>query len=127
MEKLEQIQNLLIEWQKENPEKRAVNLVAIEVENENKDGYSASVSGAIIGKETFKANTADSKAIADSARKAVEAKKDKIAQAMNQATGATAQAETVDPETGEIIQPVTENPAPKAESKTNKSSKEPSK
>ena len=77
--------------------------------------------------ETFKANTADSKAIADSARKAVEAKKDKIAQAMNQATGATAQAETVDPETGEIIQPVTENPAPKAESKTNKSSKEPSK
>lgn len=53
MEKLEQIQNLLIEWQKENPEKRAVNLVAIEVENENKDGYSASVSGAIIGKETI--------------------------------------------------------------------------
>ena len=43
MEKLEQIQNLLIEWQKENPEKRAVNLVAIEVENENKDGYSASI------------------------------------------------------------------------------------
>lgn len=77
--------------------------------------------------ETFKANTADSKAIADSARKAVEAKKDKIAQAMNQATGATAQVETFDPETGEIIQPVTENPAPKAESKTNKSSKEPSK
>ena len=53
MEKLEQIQNLLVEWQKENPEKRAVNLVAIEVENENKDGYSASVSGAIIGKETI--------------------------------------------------------------------------
>ena len=53
MEKLEQIQNLLVEWQKENPEKRAVNLVAIELENENKDGYSASVSGAIIGKETI--------------------------------------------------------------------------
>ena len=35
------------------PRKRAVNLVAIEVENENTDGYSASVSGAIIGKETI--------------------------------------------------------------------------
>ena len=53
MEKLEQIQNLLVEWQKENSEKRAVHLVAIEVKNENKDGYSASVSGAIIGKETI--------------------------------------------------------------------------
>ena len=53
MEKLEQIQNMVVEWQIENPEKRAVNLVAIEVENENKDGYSASVSGAIIGNETI--------------------------------------------------------------------------
>ena len=53
MEKLEQIQNLLIEWQKENPEKRAVHFVAIEVKNENKDSYSASVSGANIGKKTI--------------------------------------------------------------------------
>lgn len=35
------------------PRKRAINLVAIEVKNENKDGYSASVSGATIGKETI--------------------------------------------------------------------------
>ena len=77
--------------------------------------------------ETFKANTADSKAIADSTRKAVEAKKDKIAQAMLQATGEETKSETVDPETGEIIQPVSENTAPKAENKNTKSSKEPSK
>lgn len=32
MEKLEQIQNLLIEWQQENPEKRVILLNAIEVE-----------------------------------------------------------------------------------------------
>ena len=53
MEKLEKIQNLLVEWQEENPEKRAVHLVAIEVKNENKDGYSASISGANIGKKTI--------------------------------------------------------------------------
>lgn len=53
MEKLEQIKNLLVEWQEENPEKRAVQFVAIEVKNENKDGYSASVSGANIGKKTI--------------------------------------------------------------------------
>lgn len=51
MKKLEQIQNLLVEWQKENPEKRAVNLVAIEVEKESENGYSISVKGAIKGDE----------------------------------------------------------------------------
>lgn len=71
-------------------------------------------------KETFKANTADSKAIADSARKAVEAKKDKVAQAINIATGEASQAETLDTETGEIIQPATET-------KETKTSKQPSK
>lgn len=78
-------------------------------------------------KETFKANTADSKAIADSARKAVEAKKDKVAQAINQATGAIAQAEIVDTETGEIIQPATETSSAKSETKETKTSKQPSK
>ena len=78
-------------------------------------------------KETFKANTADSKAIADSARKAVEAKKDKVAQAINQATGAIAQAEIVDTETGEIIQPATETSPAKSETKETKTSKQPSK
>ena len=53
MKKLEQIQNLLVEWQEENPEKRAVHFVAIEVKNENKDGYSASVSGSTMGKKTI--------------------------------------------------------------------------
>lgn len=53
MEKLEQIKNLLVEWQEENPEKRTVQFVAIEVKNENKDGYSTSVSGANIGKKTI--------------------------------------------------------------------------
>ena len=51
MEKLEQIQNLLIEWQKENPEKRVVILNAIEVEKESKNAYSLSVTGAIMGDE----------------------------------------------------------------------------
>ena len=61
--------------------------------------------------ETFKAHTADSKAIADKARKAVEAKQSKVAVAMAQATGKADQpqeaqeaqaAEEVDEETGEI-------------------------
>ena len=69
--------------------------------------------------ETFKAHTADSKAIADAARKEVEAKQNKVAQAMGQATGTNAN-EAVDMETGEVI-PVTvetetSKPAPKAKS-----------
>lgn len=70
--------------------------------------------------ETFKAHTADSKAIADAARKEVEAKQNKVAQAMGQATGTNAN-ESVDMETGEVT-PVTvetkapEKPAPKAKS-----------
>ena len=63
----------------------------------------------------------------DSARKAVEAKKDKVAQAINQATGAIAQAEIVDTETGEIIQPATETSSAKSETKETKTSKQPSK
>lgn len=51
MEKLEQIQNLLIEWQQENPEKRVILLNAIEVEKESENGYSISVTGAIKGDE----------------------------------------------------------------------------
>lgn len=78
-------------------------------------------------KETFKANTADSMAIADSARKAVEAKKDKVAQAINIATGEASQTETVDTETGEIIQSATETSSAKSETKETKTSKQPSK
>lgn len=51
MEKLEQIQNLLIEWQQENTEKRVILLNAIEVEKESENGYSISVRGAIKGDE----------------------------------------------------------------------------
>lgn len=51
MEKLEQIQNLLIEWQQENPEKRVILLNAIEVEKESENSYSISVTGAIRGDE----------------------------------------------------------------------------
>lgn len=51
MEKLEQIQNLLIEWQQENPEKRVILLNAIEVEKENENSYSVSVTCAIKGDE----------------------------------------------------------------------------
>lgn len=55
--------------------------------------------------ETFKAHTADSKSIADKARKAVEAKQSKIAAAMTQAVGSdqVQEAEVVDEATGEII------------------------
>lgn len=70
--------------------------------------------------ETFKAHTSDSKALADKARKAAQARQDKVAQAMSKATGggsddgkgaqeqqpqgqsAEAPVEHVDPETGEI-------------------------
>ena len=67
--------------------------------------------------ETFKAHTADSKSIADKARKAVEAKQSKVAAAMTQAVGSdqTQEAVEVDEATGEII---TEN---------NTTSKQPSK
>ena len=55
--------------------------------------------------ETFKAHTADSKSIADKARKAVEAKQSKVAAAMTQAVGSdqAQEAEVVDEATGEII------------------------
>lgn len=55
--------------------------------------------------ETFKAHTADSKSIADKARKAVEAKQSKVAAAMTQAVGSdqTQETEIVDEATGEII------------------------
>lgn len=55
--------------------------------------------------ETFKAHTADSKSIADKARKAVEAKQNKVAAAMTQAVGSdhAQEAEVVDEATGEII------------------------
>lgn len=79
--------------------------------------------------ETFKAHKADSKAIADSARQAAEAKKDRVAQAMTQATQAVPEApktEMVDTATGEIIQP--EQPtAAKPDTKNSKAPKEPSK
>ena len=54
--------------------------------------------------ETFKAHTADSKSIADKARKAVEAKQSKVAAAMTQAVGSAPiqEAEVVDETTGEI-------------------------
>lgn len=54
--------------------------------------------------ETFKAHTADSKSIADKARKAVEAKQSKVAAAMTQAVGSALiqEAEVVDETTGEI-------------------------
>lgn len=54
--------------------------------------------------ETFKAHTADSKSIADKARKAVEAKQSKVAAAMTQAVGPALiqEAEVVDETTGEI-------------------------
>lgn len=57
--------------------------------------------------ETFKAHTADSKSIADKARKAVEAKQNKVAAAMSQAVGSdqAQEAEIVDEATGEIITP----------------------
>lgn len=60
--------------------------------------------------ETFKAHTADSKSIADKARKAVEAKQSKIAVAMTQAVGSDQpqEAEVIDETTGEIITPSTE-------------------
>lgn len=55
--------------------------------------------------ETFKTHTADSKSIADKARKAVEAKQSKVAAAMTQAVGSdqAQEAEIVDEATGEII------------------------
>lgn len=55
--------------------------------------------------ETFKAHNADSKSIADKARKAVEAKQSKVAAAMTQAVGSdqTQKTEIVDEATGEII------------------------
>nr|DAJ25583.1 MAG TPA: hypothetical protein [Caudoviricetes sp.] len=55
--------------------------------------------------ETFKAHNADSKSIADKARKAVEAKQSKVAAAMTQAVGSdqTQETEIVDEATGEII------------------------
>lgn len=55
--------------------------------------------------ETFKAHTADSKSIADKARKAVEAKQSKVAAAMTQAVGSDQAKEeaVVDEATGEII------------------------
>lgn len=52
--------------------------------------------------ETFKAHTADSNGIADKARKAVEAKQKKIADAMTHAVGSDKE-EKVDTQTGEII------------------------
>lgn len=54
--------------------------------------------------ETFKAHTADSKSIADKARKAVETKQSKVAAAMTQAVGSAPiqEAEVVDETTGEI-------------------------
>lgn len=52
--------------------------------------------------ETFKAHTADSNGIADKARKAVEAKQKKIADAMTYAVGSDKE-EKVDTQTGEII------------------------
>lgn len=54
--------------------------------------------------ETFKAHTADSKSIADKARKAVEAKQSKVAAVMTQAVGSALiqEAEVVDETTGEI-------------------------
>ena len=55
--------------------------------------------------ETFKTHTADSKSIADKARKAVEAKQSKVAAATTQAVGSdqAQEAEIVDEATGEII------------------------
>lgn len=55
--------------------------------------------------ETFKAHAADSKSIADQARKAVKAKQNKIAAAMTQAVGSdqTQETEVVNEATGEIV------------------------
>lgn len=60
--------------------------------------------------EVFKEHTPDSKAIAAQARKQAKAKQDKIANAMQAATFAPSdtQAQTVDPETGEIKNTATE-------------------
>lgn len=62
--------------------------------------------------ETFKAHTADSKSIADKARKTVEAKQSKVAAAMTQAVGSAPiqEAEVVDETTGEIT-PTSKEPS----------------
>lgn len=53
--------------------------------------------------ETFKAFTAESKAIAESTRKAAEEKKNKVARAMAQVTAETAKVEEVSSDTGEAV------------------------
>lgn len=53
--------------------------------------------------EAFRANSADSQAIADKAKAAAKSKRSKVDAAMNRAMGKDAQAATVDTATGEII------------------------